>query len=57
MREFKLRPIADAQEMVAGSGGVNYWEGACDVLESGELIGRAYLELTGYAGDVASRLR
>jgi len=58
-RTFTLRPAMDGQEMTGGLGGISYWEGACDVLdESGSVAGRAYLELTGYAGDdLGRRLR
>lgn len=55
---FQIRPVILSQEMVGGAGGVNYWEGACDVLDDTEKpVGRAYLELTGYSGDLAHRLR
>lgn len=60
-RRFRLRPILEAQEMTGGLGGVSYWEGACDVIDeaNGETVGRAYLELTGYAegDDLQSRLK
>jgi hypothetical protein len=33
------------------------WEGACDVLDaSGNVIGRAFLELAGYAGNQRKHL-
>jgi predicted secreted hydrolase len=56
---FRLRPLMEEQEMVGAAGGVSYWEGACDVLdeESGEKVGRAYLEMTGYADDIGEKLR
>jgi predicted secreted hydrolase len=49
----------EAQELTGGTGGVSYWEGACDVRDeaSGEIIGRAYLEMTGYADDIGRKLR
>lgn len=54
---FHLQPLALNQEL-AGAGGLAYWEGACRVLDSnGREIGSAYLELTGYAGDLAPSLR
>ncbi len=60
-RTFRLQPVFEAQEMTGTLGGVSYWEGACDVIElpSGEVVGRAYLELTGYASgdDLGRRLR
>jgi predicted secreted hydrolase len=45
--------------MTGGAGGVSYWEGACEVVEeaSGENLGRAYLEMTGYADDIGQKLR
>ena len=58
-RRLRLLPLLEAQEMGGGAGGVSDWEGACDVLDegSGEIVGRAYLEMTGYAGDIGERLR
>lgn len=49
-RVLQVRPLRDDQELIGRLGGVSYWEGACDVLENGTAIGRAYMELTGYAG-------
>ncbi|MEM9281245.1 MAG: carotenoid 1,2-hydratase [Verrucomicrobiota bacterium] len=59
VRKFRLRPTMKAQEMAGGVGGVSYWEGACDVIDevTGELVGRAFLEMTGYADDIAEKLR
>ncbi len=46
---FILEPLADNQEL-SGRGSPAYWEGACRVRnESGQEIGSAYLEMTGYA--------
>ena len=60
-RTFEIRPVFNEQELTGGLGGISYWEGACDVVElpSGEVVGRAYLELTGYAAgdDLGRRLR
>ena len=58
-RHLRLVPILEPQEMTGGSGGVSYWEGACDVKDedSGEIVGRAYLEMTGYADDIGEKLR
>lgn len=58
-RRLRLLPLMPTQEIVGRAGGVSYWEGACDVRDeaSGETVGRAYLEMTGYAGGVAERLR
>ncbi len=53
-----LNPLALNQEMIGKLGGINYWEGACDVLdENKNPIGKAYIELTGYDGKLADRLR
>lgn len=47
---FIVQPTAADQELVGQAGGVAYWEGACRVLdEHQKQIGRAYMELTGYA--------
>ncbi len=58
-RAFRLEPLMETQEIVGGLGGISYWEGACDVRDegTGKIVGRAYLEMTGYAGGVAERLR
>ncbi len=47
---FIVQPFVADQELVGKVGGVGYWEGACRVLdENKKEIGRAYMELTGYA--------
>jgi predicted secreted hydrolase len=47
----------DEQEIPGKIGGVPYWEGACKVAnEKGKIIGKAYLELSGYSGDLKKRL-
>jgi len=58
-RELRLIPTMPNQEMGGGVGGVSYWEGACDVRDelTGEILGRAFLEMTGYADDIAAKLR
>jgi predicted secreted hydrolase len=58
-RRFKLIPTMSEQEMAAGAGGISYWEGACDILDldQGKVVGKAFLEMTGYADDIAERLR
>ena len=58
-RQFRLVPLMEAQEMSGGAGGVSYWEGACDVRDeiTGKIVGRAYLEMTGYADDIGAKLR
>ena len=54
---FLLEPLADDQEL-SSRGGPTYWEGACRIRdEQGEEIGSAYLELTGYNGDMQKSLR
>jgi len=58
-RRLRLLPLLENQEMTGGTGGVSYWEGACEVKDeaSGEIVGRAYLEMTGYADDIGQKLR
>jgi predicted secreted hydrolase len=54
---FELRPLANDQEQGGSLTGLPYWEGACDVLDAkGKVIGRAFLELAGYAGDLRRHL-
>ena len=48
-RTLTLEPLLDDQEFDARfSTGALYWEGAVRVSEAGRLVGRGYLELTGY---------
>jgi len=48
-REFNLEPLLDDQENDTRlSTGAIYWEGAVRAYEQGRLVGRGYLELTGY---------
>jgi predicted secreted hydrolase len=48
-REFELEPLLDDQENDTRlSTGAIYWEGAVRVSEQHQLVGRGYLELTGY---------
>lgn len=55
---LRLKPVTPDQEIVGKIGGVNYWEGACDVLnEDGKTVGQAYVELAGYDGQLSDRLR
>lgn len=57
-RVLRLRPVMDAQELPGELSGVPYWEAACDVLdETGSVVGLAYVELTGYAGDLGASMR
>ncbi|WP_422126375.1 lipocalin-like domain-containing protein [Thioalkalivibrio sulfidiphilus] len=44
-RVFEVRAVQPAQEMRLT---VRYWEGAVDVYEGGQSVGRGYVELTGY---------
>jgi predicted secreted hydrolase len=48
---FEVRTLLDAQELDSdGSTGAIYWEGLSDLLDSaGQVVGRGYLEMTGYA--------
>lgn len=48
-KSFVLRPLFDDQELDArGSSGTVYWEGAVTASLDGHIVGRGYLELTGY---------
>ena len=48
-REFELQPLFDDQELDSGAATrAVYWEGAVRALTNGKIIGRGYLELTGY---------
>ena len=50
---FTLEPLLQDQELAGRLGGIPYWEGACRVLDAKDnVIGSAYLELTGYAKDL-----
>ena len=54
---YRLEPLLDAQEFVGNRGDNAYWEGACRVFdESGDAVGRAYLELAGYGGGLGGLL-
>ena len=47
--EFTLKPLLDDQENDTRlSTGAIYWEGAVRAYEQDKLVGRGYLELTGY---------
>jgi predicted secreted hydrolase len=49
LREIELKPLLDDQENdTRVSTGAIYWEGAVSAYEQQRLIGRGYLELTGY---------
>jgi predicted secreted hydrolase len=48
-REFDLQPLMDDQENDTRlTTGAIYWEGAVRAVDHGKVIGRGYLELTGY---------
>ncbi|MEK0444700.1 MAG: hypothetical protein RLZZ399_21 [Verrucomicrobiota bacterium] len=51
-----LQPIAFDQEL-RGKSGLAYWEGACRVWIEDKPAGSAYVELTGYSGDLSQGLR
>ena len=56
--QWKLVPLAKDQELHGRLTGIAYWEGACRILdEQGNEIGSAFLELTGYSGDLKRSLR
>jgi predicted secreted hydrolase len=47
--EVELQPLMDDQELDSrASTGAVYWEGAVTAMRNAEVIGRGYLELTGY---------
>jgi len=52
---YRVRAVVDNQELDSrGSTGAIYWEGLAELIDSnGRVVGRGYLEMTGYA----SRLR
>ena len=56
-REFETRPLMPDQELdLRGTEGFAYWEGASELLEGGRVVGRGFLEMTGYAGPVPAPL-
>lgn len=57
-RTFRLVPLHENQELDGPITGLAYWEGACDVQDAeGRAIGRAFLELAGYSGDLGRHLK
>jgi predicted secreted hydrolase len=52
---FTVRALMNAQELDSRSTtGIVYWEGLADLLDvQGKLVGRGYLEMTGYAGKIS----
>ena len=56
-RRYRIEPLVPAQELTGALGGIPYWEGACRVLdETGQEVGQAFLEMTGYAAPLQGRL-
>jgi predicted secreted hydrolase len=54
---LRIEPLCADQELSGGIAGVPYWEGACRVLDAqGKEIGRAFVEMTGYAGHLRRAL-
>jgi predicted secreted hydrolase len=48
---YTIKAVIDNQELDSRqSTGAVYWEGLCKVWEGKRLVGRGYLEMTGYAG-------
>ena len=46
---FETRPLMNDQELDSRtSTGAVYWEGASELLQTGQRVGRGYLEMTGY---------
>jgi predicted secreted hydrolase len=47
---YTVKAVIDNQELDSRqSTGAVYWEGLCEVWEGNRLVGRGYLEMTGYA--------
>lgn len=56
--EYAVVPLAKDQELPGRIGDVPYWEGACRVEDAkGREVGSAFIELTGYAGDLTGVLK
>lgn len=54
---YRLKPLIEDQEFVGNRLENAYWEGACEVFGiNGQIIGRAYLELAGYGGNLGNLL-
>ena len=55
---LELQPLMDDQELDSrASTGAIYWEGAVEARNAGRVVGRGYLELTGYAAPVGAMRR
>jgi predicted secreted hydrolase len=56
--KWQIIPLARDQELAGRVTGLAYWEGGCRVVNGrGEEIGSAFLELTGYSGNLARSMR
>ncbi len=54
---LRIEPLCADQELSGGIAGVPYWEGACRVRDAqGKEVGRAFVEMTGYAGHLRRAL-
>ena len=54
---FLVEPLVANQELTGAIGGIPYWEGACRVRDGeGREVGRAFLEMTGYAATMQGKL-
>ena len=52
-RTFVTQPLMADQELDSrASAGAVYWEGASQLLENGQPVGRGYLEMTGYVAPI-----
>jgi predicted secreted hydrolase len=52
-RTFLTRPLMHDQELDSRrTTGAVYWEGASELLEGGQRVGRGYLEMTGYVAPI-----
>jgi len=56
-----VRPLIENQELILQNfGNLSYWEGACEVTGTTRRVpvtGHAYVELTGYSGDITAAMR
>lgn len=53
-QDFTVTPLMDNQEFNAShSSGTLYWEGAVRAIHQGKILGKGYLEMTGYGGRLA----
>jgi len=55
---WRLVPLAKDQELTGAVTGIAYWEGACRLEdELGKEVGSAFVEMTGYAGNLAEKFK